>query len=238
MPNARRIHFGPDPDQFMDLCGGPPEENTVLALVHGGFWRHERTLDLMHPVAGLCADNGWPVANIEYRRTGDGRDIRWPVPLTDVSSALEAIAKFGAKRIVAVGHSAGGQLALEAAAQGHAGGRLVGVVALAPVTDLQMALEQNLGEGAVRDLMPPGSSDGDLIERSNHLRRSRTPTLLVHGSADTRVPVEQSRTYARDMALLDAPLEYVEYANEDHFFVLNPHHEVWRRIFAWASGLT
>ena len=89
----------------------------VVVVVHGGYWKAQYDRSLMD---GLCADlaaHGLAAWNIEYRRVGAGGG--WPQTFLDVGSAVDLLADLDApldlSHVGAVGHSAGGQLALWAA---------------------------------------------------------------------------------------------------------------------------
>ncbi|MCW2992076.1 MAG: alpha/beta hydrolase, partial [Solirubrobacterales bacterium] len=129
----RRVRYADHPDGFCDVHGEGPRRALVL---HGGFWRDRYDLSLMDALCEDLAARGWEAWNAEYRRLGGG--ARWPEMAADVRAAARL-----ARAEVAIGHSAGGHLALWAAAEGLVG-RAVGQ---APVSDLAAAAP--LSEGAV-----------------------------------------------------------------------------------------
>jgi acetyl esterase/lipase len=119
----------------------------VVVLVHGGYWRAHFTKIVMTPLALDARRRGWAVLNVEYRRLGRlGGCGRWPATFTDVATAIDHLATVDRAlidlgRVVLIGHTAGGLLALWAAGRpaDTAVVPAVGVVALAPVTDLRRA---------------------------------------------------------------------------------------------------
>jgi acetyl esterase/lipase len=123
---ASRHSYGEHPSQFCELHAGGGD---VAVLVHGGFWRARYGLDLERDLAADLVARGWTVWNVEYRRLGDGGG--WPETGDDVVTAIAAL-PVDARRVVAIGHSAGGHLATWAAA--HV--RLDAVVAQAGALDL------------------------------------------------------------------------------------------------------
>jgi dipeptidyl aminopeptidase/acylaminoacyl peptidase len=54
--------------------------------------------------------------------------------------------------------------------------------------------------------------------------------LLVHGDADLRVPVEQSRAYASAAAAAGDPVELVELPGVDHMAVIDPAAPAWAEV--------
>ena len=122
-PTVITSAYGDDGAQVGDLYLPPDVARpAVVVLVHGGFWRQEYERDLMGPLAEDLVARGYAVWNIEYRRVAmDGGG--WPGTLTDVAAAvdhLEVLAReqpLDLTRIVAIGHSAGGHLAVWLAAR-------------------------------------------------------------------------------------------------------------------------
>ncbi|MYR40566.1 alpha/beta hydrolase, partial [Streptomyces sp. SID5910] len=128
--------YGDHPDQVIDFYlprgeGGPGAPAPVVVFLHGGAWRAAYDRHHAGPFAGFLADRGFAVANVEYRRgSRDGAEDdpvagRWPDTLDDVAAALDALPALAgrhlpgadARRTVLTGHSAGGHLALWAAAR-------------------------------------------------------------------------------------------------------------------------
>lgn len=190
----------------------------VVVLLHGGYWRAPFTKRLMRSVARDVARRGWAALNVEYRRVGlGGGGGGWPATFDDVADAVDHVARLpelDPTCVVLCGHSAGGQLALWVAGRhrlppGHEGARtaghrpavtLRGVVSVAGVVDLAAAVR---GTGAE----PVGRLLGgrlDLLDSASPfaLLPLGVPQALVHGDADTVVPLSMSQRYAR--AAVDA----------------------------------
>lgn len=205
-----------------------PEPFPAVVLVHGGFWRHHWTRDTMDGLAVDLAGRGFLTANVEYRRVGAGGG--WPTTLDDVLTAVDAVTSrpdVDAGRVAIVGHSAGGHLALLAAdAVTDRGDRPPLAVSLAGVTDLDAALDEDLGAGAAADFLggrPPAEAS------PLHRAPGSFPVVLVHGEADDRVPASHSLAYAR--AAGDAA-EAILAPDEDHFGVLDPDDRLWTEAAA------
>ena len=205
----------------------------VAVLLHGGWWRDLHDARLMDPLARDLAAAGWAVWNVEYRRTGaDGGG--WPQSVDDVARALDLLADTAEReegldlsRVVAIGHSAGGHLALLTAAASP----VASVVALAPITDLRRCAEAGLGEGAVEPFLGADPSPEEYAESSPlHRLPLGIPQLIVHGDADQRVPVEHSRDYVDAARLAGDPVDYREIPGEDHFAVVDPTSVAWRTV--------
>lgn len=237
-PSDTRVAYGEHPDQFVDLFMPIDEEKGSILLIHGGYWRQRHALDLMEPVARHLASTGWAAVNVEYRRLSDNGDSVWPEMSADITAAA---ALTTARPMIAMGHSAGGQLALWVAANS---GRVDAAVALAPVSDLRAADEQNLSDGAVRDLL--GGSATEVPDRYDDASpRSRlplgVPQLIIHGDDDESVPQQMSFDYTA--AAIDAgdEIRFAAFAAVDHMQLIDPANRTWRTVHAqleeWADTL-
>jgi acetyl esterase/lipase len=239
-----RHRYGSHFHQFADLL--QPSEGAgpfpVAVVLHGGFWREQHTLDLTDDLARDLARRGWAAWNVEYRRVGEVSDGGYPGTLADVAAAIDALADLDAPldldRVVAIGHSAGGQLALWAAARSDAAVRLAGVVSQAGVHDLREADRLGLGEGATRNFMgghadevPDRYADASPIERVP----IGVPTLLVHGDADDRVPASMSSAYAEAARAAGDEVDVALRPGEDHFVHLDVGGGAWADVVGWLQ---
>jgi acetyl esterase/lipase len=247
--------YGSHRDQFGELtlperpasAGSLP----VVVLIHGGFWRARYRLSLQHPLTADLAAKGWAVWNLEYRRLGWRSRGGWPATLEDVAAGIDELGRLDRPldlaRVVAIGHSAGGQLALWAASRsGQPAGapgaepavRLAGVAGQAAVTDLREAHRLGLGSGVVRRFAggPPGKVPQryGLASPIERLPLGR-PQLLVHGDADDTVPVEIARRYARRAAEAGDDCELVVVPGCGHFEHLDPSTTAWAAVTDWLG---
>jgi acetyl esterase/lipase len=229
---SRRHRYGPQPDHEADLMlPADREPDGVAVLLHGGFWRARFRRSLMTAMAIDLASRGWASWNVEYRRTGTGGG--GSETLDDIDRAVEALVGLGeslpTNKIVAIGHSAGGQLALCAAR----GPTISAVISLAGVCDMVAAAEQAIGDNAVVEFLGAlPSDDPAMYERTDPMQQLPTnkPVLLVHGDADSRVPVGLSRGYAAAAAAAGDSCELLELAGVEHFAVIDPRTTTWAQI--------
>jgi len=255
-PPDLTVAYGGHPDQVADvrLPPGPPAGPLVLFL-HGGFWRSAYDRTHVGPLAADLAARGYPVATLEYRRTG-APGGGWPGTFDDVAAAVRAVPGLVARAIggetgrgvlagrgvaagscVLSGHSAGGQLALWAAA-GLAREDppvRVPVLALAPVADLARAYALDLDGGAVAALLGGGPTDvPDRYAMADPTARLPlgVPVALVHGSDDRQVPVEFSRTFAAQARARGDLVAYSELDGVEHFGVIDPQSSAWPAVLA------
>ena len=236
-----RQRYGPHFHHFGDLYVPEGEGPFPVAVVlHGGFWREQHTLDLTDPLARDLAARGWAAWNVEFRRVGELSGGGYPRTLEDVAEAIDALRTLDApldlSRVVGIGHSAGGQLALWAAARPDAGVPLAGVVAQAGITDLRAAEHDPDGEDAIA--LFAGGFAADVPDRyadASPLERLPigVPQLLVHGTEDVRVPVDMSRRYAEAARAAGDEVELVIRPGEDHFVHLDVAGGAWADVVGW-----
>ncbi len=205
--------YGKSVDQVIDFYLPVKSDKPTLVLIHGGYWRPEYDRKHLAPLAQKFADLGWPVALIEYRRIIGNPDAM----MSDVVSAIGEVAGRNNKLIL-IGHSAGGHLALLAANKLS----VLGVIALAPVTDLVKTEELDLDEGAASDFLgAPASLRADLDPMRQPVLT--VPTTLIHGALDIRVPVAFARDYVAKAA--SSHVKLIELENIGHFEVIDPRHK-------------
>jgi acetyl esterase/lipase len=205
--------YGKSVDQVIDFYLPVESDKPTLVLIHGGYWRPEYDRKHLAPLAKKFADLGWPVALIEYRRIIGNPDAM----MSDVVSAIEEVVGRNNKLIL-IGHSAGGHLALLAANKLS----VLGVIALAPVTDLVKTEELDLDEGAASDFLgAPASLRADLDPMRQPVLT--VPTTLIHGALDIRVPVAFARDYVAKAA--SSHIKLIELENIGHFEVIDPRHK-------------
>jgi acetyl esterase/lipase len=244
-PVSRTVSFGTHHANRAELWlpHDPVGPLPVVVLIHGGYWRAMFTKRLMHPLAEAVTARGWAAWNIEYRRTGVlGGGGGWPGTFEDVAAAIDHLAQvpqIDTGRVVTCGHSAGGHLALWAAArsglpEGTPGATPLvtvrGAVSLAGVVDLERASMLGLGGGAVDVLLGGGPQRHPeryaLASPSARLPLG-VPQVLVHGLADPVVPPELSEHYQQRAAELGDDVRYVPLERVDHMGVIDPEASAW-----------
>ncbi len=226
VPADGRERYGDAPSQFFDFWRPKLRSLGTVVFIHGGFWRVK--YDLLHG-SHLCAalaDAGFSVASLEYRRVGE-RGGGWPGSLDDVLLGTNLARRFlGEAKPLVVGHSAGGHLALRLASETP---DVCGVVALAPVADLQLAHERNLSNGAVGEFLGADPSKcPELLTAACASRHSAAvPRVIVHGTTDDIVPIELSRHYIQLRSKDQPAPQLIEIAGADHFDLIDPESSAW-----------
>lgn len=230
----RRISYGSDPNQFVDVrLPGSKGPNPVVFFIHGGYWRAKYDLAHAGHLCAALAKAGIATWNIEYRRVGNAGG-GWPGTFEDVRAAYHLLlsqkTETDASRICVAGHSAGGQLALCLA--GHET-TITRVCSLAGVLDLQRAWEMHLSNDAVAEFL--GGAPSEVPE---HYREASPAQLsiakprqkLVHGTADDFVPYEISSHYTERKKKSGENVELITLPGADHFQIIDPLSVVWSRV--------
>lgn len=213
------IAYGDDTMQKVDLWvpQGTGPFPTVL-MVHGGCWTTSiADRSLMNWIAGDLRREGIAVWNIDYRgvdRTGGG----YPGTFADAAAAADALrvnaARFGLdiKHVVAVGHSAGGHLALWLAGRArlptasmlHARDPLhiAHVVSLGGLPDLEATAtspDNGCGTEVIGKLVgSPSAAHPDIYADTSvsRLLPLGVPQDLVNGREDRIIPLRLATGYA------------------------------------------
>jgi len=261
----RDYAYGDHPSQFVRLhLPEVGDSLPVVLVIHGGFWRQRYGVEYADPLCRSLIQQGVAAAAVEYRRVGlpftesnrgavaDPAGGGWPMTLTDVARAVDSLDTLGqltargrldVSRIVAIGHSAGGQLAAwlahrdslrpatpGAVAPGDHHNPILGAVCQAGVLDLVTAAKNQVGHGAVIDLL--GGEPGSVAQRYRHASPINyvgdgARITLVHGLDDDEVPVDQSRRYAAAAVTAGDPVALHEIPDIGHYDMIEPGDPAW-----------
>lgn len=235
----RRIDYGDDPSQFVELALPAGTPRGVAVVVHGGFWKAAYGLEYARPLVPSLLEQGWATWAVEYRRVGSSTGGGGGVPetLDDLEAAMARLAEEGIDGpVVAIGHSAGGHLAVWLGSQQDLARPPTHVVSQAGVLDLVAAHEAGLGGGAVAAFLggPPSGTDAGV----DPIRQVplEVPVWCVHGTGDTTVPLSQSEAYVEAATAAGATAELVP-VDGDHFVVIDPRSEAWARTLAILDSI-
>ena len=259
-PADHRIAYGDGALQFGELrlpagTGLAP----VVVFIHGGCWRAQ--YDLAHVAAAVAAltSDGYATWTIEYRRLGDAGG-GWPGTFDDVARAVDHVRLLAAQfprldttRVVLMGHSAGGQLALWAASRTvadasgllrHVGTPLAvaGAVSLAGITDLAA---YGAGSAQCNSAVTP-LMGGDATAVPDRYRAVspvervplRVPVRLVHGDADPTVPLAQSRDFDARNRAAGGTSQVDVIAGAGHFDLVAPGADAWTTVLRALHALS
>lgn len=241
------FHYGDDVSQFVELFLPEGESKTrrVVVMVHGGCWGAKYD---GKPLGGICRalnKDGFAVWNLEYRRNGLGGG--YPNTFLDVAQATDLLRTVAAEykldltRVVAMGHSAGGQLALWLAGRHRLKPTspvytpdplpISGVVCLAGVVDLVGAAATGLcGENL------PLLLGGKLDEVPEHYHDASPMELLPLGVKQTHIVGELDEMlpnvqgYVRAAQAAGDAAELITLPGADHFELVVATTQEWATV--------
>jgi acetyl esterase/lipase len=238
-----REAYGVDSSQFGELRvpKGKGRFPTIV-LVHGGCWLSQYDYRYLTAMAQALADSGYAVWTIEFRRVGNAGG-GWPNTFLDVGAATDHLRELARRfpidtnRVVAVGHSAGGQLALWLPTRRHlAAGtplyvkapiRVRGVLSIDGIADMgAYARAKSVGcnaatpqlMGGMPDSVPDRYLQVDPIARVPLGVRSR----LLQGYLDQIVPIDQARSFAARASAAGDESQWTLLEASGHFDAVSP----------------
>ncbi len=238
------IAYGPDALQKIDLwLPAGPGPHPVVVMVHGGCWQSDiadRTL--MDWIAADLRGSGIAVWNIDYRgvdRAGGG----YPGTFADAAKAADELprqaGRYGLdlRRVVAVGHSAGGHLALWLAARHRLPAtsplyaphplRLDRVVSLGGLPDLEAtaaAADNGCGTEVVGRLIAGGGYADTSVPR---LLPLGVPQDLVNGDRDRIIPARLATGYVAAARRAGDPVTLQTIPRTGHVELIAPDTPAW-----------
>ncbi|MGO0059804.1 alpha/beta hydrolase family protein [Brevibacillus fluminis] len=260
-----RICYGENENQFGELR--LPDGNgpfPVAIVIHGGFWREKFKLDQMDSFAEALTAQGIATWNIEYRRVGQ-EGGGWPGTFVDAAQASDFVRTLAAdypldlQRIITVGHSAGGHLALWIAARHRLPATSIikgdenplhvkGAISLAGVCDLDVMynihqlreVKMGIKDNPTRDLI--GGMPQDCKERYQEgspmaLLPIGVPLALIHGSLDCNVPIGLSQQFEQAAKAAGDDVIIQTISSAEHFTIIDPHAEAWPVVMETILGL-
>lgn len=223
--------------------GGPPAP--LIILLHGGGWASGSRTHLAAEVRAF-ARRGYTAATVQYRLTQGGRN-EFPAAIIDVRCALRVLRgrapeyNIAPARVAAMGYSAGGHLAsllgtgagvpgLDGDCGDTPGGvgsddvSVQAVVSYAGPQDLRVSGPYTQEQAAlVTHFLGvfPGDdpATATLASPIAHVSAGDPPFLMVHGTDDDLVPVDQSRRMAAALRQVLAPASVIELRGVGHGFV-------------------
>ncbi len=245
--NIRYAHFG---ETLLDILQPPHpamKDRVGILFIHGGGWvggSKDAALPFCLPFVG----QDWVVADVEYRLAGSAPA---PAAIEDVLAAAKwfhdhaADYRVDPKRIVAVGDSAGGHLALLAGLlpAGNDFGpstKIAAVIDFYGITDVQALLTgPTQRDFALQWLggQPDAPELAKKLSPLSYVRKDVPPVLAIHGDADPLVPYSQSVQLIDGLKQAGAKAELITVPGAGHGFSDQQSAALWPQIFKWLKKL-
>lgn len=220
----RGVAYGPDPRQKLDIYvpDGLKAPAPVLLFFYGGSWE-SGSRDQYLAFGQAFASAGIVTVVADYRLYPQ---VRWPAFAQDAASAVallhKDIAKYGGdpKRLFVSGHSAGAYNAVMVASDPKY---------LESVGGDFSWLRGVIGIAGPYDLLPLKSDDLiDIFHGANnrqilpitHVDGPRPPMLLIHGTADTTVGPQNTRSMAHTLKTHGSAVEKITYKDVGHLGII------------------
>jgi acetyl esterase/lipase len=251
----QRIAYGSEPSQFGELhLPDAPSPWPIVTVIHGGSWEDDVDLSIMDDVCTSLRGTGRAVWNVEYRRVGEIGG-GYPGTLDDIAAAIDHLGPVAAEhpvdldRMLLLGHSAGGTLALWAAgrsalpAGGPGSNPLVtaqAVVSLAGVPDLATCSVNNEVNGACTRFIggtPAERPDRYEVASPAALLPLGVPQAIVQGRQDEVVPLSQPEGYATAAQAAGDSVSLDLLPGVDHFELIATDQPAWTRVLEQIDRL-
>ncbi|HJR62744.1 MAG TPA: alpha/beta hydrolase [Gemmatimonadaceae bacterium] len=248
-----RVAYGEDSSQYGELrLPSGPGPHPVVVLVHGGCFKaaYATARDLA-PMGDALEANGIATWNIEYRRLGQPGG-GWPGTYLDVGHAVDHLRTLARAhtldlgRVVIVGHSAGGHLAMWAAARSRLPAEsplymsdplpVRGVIDLAGPVDMTANIPGYQGlcrDSVITSLL--GGTPATVPERYAHTSAIKLlplgiPQVLIMGEHEDFVPRPLAEAYVRAAAQAGDSVRMIVIPGAGHFEIASPRASTWPQV--------
>lgn len=250
-----RIAYGSNEFQFSELrLPKTTGKHPVAIVIHGGCWMSQFGLSYMGHLSAALTEAGFATWNIEYRRVGNAGG-GWPGTFEDAARATDYLREIADKysldlnQVIAVGHSAGGHLALLLGARAKLNKgdplysanplKLKGVVSLAGITDLRRT-------GTACDKEVIQFTGGEAKDKGAIYDQASPIALvplgvkqkIVQGESDTIIPPAMATDYLETAKRKnDGDVELISLKDADHFYIVDPKSAAWAAVLQAATSL-
>lgn len=236
------LSYGEDPLHVVDLWLPQGEgPHPVVVMLHGGCWQTEiATRDIMNYIANDLRADGIAVWNIEYR--GVDRGGGYPGTYQDVGGAADMLAakaqalNLDLSTTIAIGHSAGGHLALWLAARqalpaseplrGPNPLRIDAAISQAGIADLRAAMQRD-GHACGTEAPKAMAGDAFALTSPPEMPVSKALQIQFHTDKDRIAPPRYASDYAAEMAKRGVTVETHVHVHEGHVELIAPASRSW-----------
>ena len=230
---TKNIAYHPGMPRRLDVYR--PEQGTghpVIVYIYGGSWSSGNK-ELYAPAAQRFVPSGFVLVIPDYTLHPQAG---YPRQTEEIAAALawtlDHIADYGGdpRRVVLAAQSAGAQISglalLEPrwlAAYGHSAADVRGFVGISGVYDFEAVLAYHSASPRARKLLSAILGGEDKAGQASPIRYVSAqcpPALLIHGDADTTVPIEVGRQFHERLTAAGVNSEFVTYPGAGHADIL------------------
>jgi acetyl esterase/lipase len=253
---TKYFSYGSAPDQTGELwLPDGPGPYPVVIILHGGCWLEALPgVELMAYVAEDLRRHGIAVWNVEYRRLGT-MGAGYPGTFLDIANGTDYLRKIAQEnhldltRLIIVGHSAGGQLALWDAARQRITPAsplytahplpVKAVVTLAGINDLSAYRQSGPsacgGQDTIDQLIGAPLRKGDAYADTSPaaMLPLGVRQLIISGENDPIVPPVFGKNYALKAKNSGDAVDEMSMPAAGHFELIDPTTQAWAAIRAW-----
>ena len=237
------IRYSKYAETVLDVLQSPApalKNRPGVIVIHGGAWVEGSKEEMVEAFCVPLVKQDFVVANVDYRLA---REAPAPAAVNDVLEAARWFRdhaeqyKVDPNQILALGASAGGELALMVAmapASADLGPtiKIAGVIDFFGVTDLPDLLR------APHPWVPDQPGRFELLQRLSpltYVRKGLPPMLVIHGDADRMVPYDQSVRLVKALKDAHNDAELITVTGGQHGFPPDEMNTLWPKIFKWLK---
>lgn len=244
------IYYGDNSEQYGQLIKPINPDNVatpVVIIIHGGYWKdnHDVNSYATSAIVDYLTSFNVAVWNLEYRRMeafGINNKAPWPTIYQDTANGIDHLVriakseKLDLTRVLIIGHSAGGHLAVWAGCRDkiaekstlfnakalkiHSVLSIAGILNLSCSDDIDQPEQVQRLMGGTYQQYPDRYQACD----PNLLHSTSVNVTIMHGCKDSCVNISQAKSYC---ANTENNVEEVFIAEADHFSML-PHQGDWQ----------
>lgn len=222
--NAAEVNLGSQGAAETTNKAGTKLSPIWVVSIHGGGWRSNDATQMERYDAWL-ATQGYSVAALNFRQ---GKAHPFPASLEDIETAIAFLRKqFQVQGFVLLGRSSGGHLAMQHAYRANAAD-ILGVINYYGPTDLPLAWRDSPeveildGRKIIQEFLGQAYTEAPALWQEaspiNHVSPAAPPTLIIHGTKDALVPINQALIMADRLGEAGVPHLLLELPWAQHAF--------------------
>lgn len=243
------IRYSLHPETVLDIVQARApalQDRPGVIVIHGGGWVEGDKERMLEAFCLPFVQHGFVVANVEYRLA---QAATAPAAVNDVLEAAKwfrdraADYKVDPNRIIVIGSSAGGHLAMMVGMAPESAGlgpsiKIAAIINFYGISDVPDQLEgPHLQSYAVTWI--PGQPDRMALAKKlspiAYVRKGLPPVLSIHGDADPVVPYGQSVRLTKELKAAGDQAELITVRGGEHGFQPEEMSKLWPQIFKWLK---